>query len=149
MSGRVNRKRVVELIGRSCAEGAEADATAAIAFEPNHVKAHHRRAIALTQLGRHAEACEEYKVVEAAHPGHAGVAAEAAAARAANAAARAMKAADSISNKSKPTQSMTPNDKNNKNNKSGATTTTTTNDTAATPSPLSKALTSTRTRLKP
>ena len=58
------------------------DADAALALDPAHARARHRRAAALAKLGpsRAAEAAEEYARVAAAHPGHAGVAAEAEAA---------------------------------------------------------------------
>ena len=58
-----------------------ADATAALAIDPNHTKARHRRAMALAKLGRHEEASSEYDSVEKAYPGHAGVKSEARAAR--------------------------------------------------------------------
>ena len=58
------------------------DAEDALALDPGHARARHRRAAALAALGpsRAAEAAAEYARVAAAHPGHAGVAAEAAAA---------------------------------------------------------------------
>ena len=82
--------------------GAASDASAAIALDPSHVKAHHRLAIALARLGQHAAAVEAYETVQAALPGHAGVAAEAAAARASAAAEKAAKAADALAKKPKP-----------------------------------------------
>ena len=58
------------------------DAEDALALDPEHARARHRRAAALAALGppRAAEAAAEYARVAAAHPGHAGVAAESAAA---------------------------------------------------------------------
>lgn len=100
--------RAAVRLKRGDAEGAAADASCAVALDPGHVKAHHRRAIALTQLGRHAATVEDYRVVEAAYPGHAGVAAEAAAARAANAADIASRAAESFSKPRSKSASSNP-----------------------------------------
>ena len=63
------------------ASGALADATEATRLDPKHARARHRRAVALSSLGRHVEAAAEYDAVERDIPNHAGVKAEAAAAR--------------------------------------------------------------------
>jgi hypothetical protein len=55
---------------------AEADATAALAMEPAHVKAHHRRSQARVALGKYGDAMEDLKVVAAELPRNASVQSE-------------------------------------------------------------------------
>ena len=56
--------------------GAEEDACAALAIDPSHVKATHRRAAARIKLGKCDDALADYAVVKRAFPKHRGVAAE-------------------------------------------------------------------------
>ena len=56
--------------------GAEQDACAALAIDPSHVKATHRRAAARVKLGKFDDALADYAVVKRAFPKHRGVAAE-------------------------------------------------------------------------
>jgi tetratricopeptide (TPR) repeat protein len=62
--------RAAALLKMSNAEDAEADATAALALEPDHYRALHRRAQARRALGRGAEAAADLEAVLTALPGN-------------------------------------------------------------------------------